>query len=65
LDIVVSPSNIELGEPMLANKLINELLDERERVGIPHSKLIELSVILYRSLFAILLLDKEKGRGIG
>jgi hypothetical protein len=50
---------------MLANESINELLDKWERVGIPHSKLIELSVILYRSLLAILLLDKEKGRGIG
>jgi hypothetical protein len=65
LDVVVFPPNIKLGEPMLANELINELLDEWKRVGIPYSKLIELSVILYRSLFAILFLDKEKGRGIG
>jgi hypothetical protein len=65
VDIVVSPLNIKLGEPMLANKSINELLDKWERVGILHSKLIELSVILYRLLLAILLLDKEKGRGIG
>jgi hypothetical protein len=50
---------------MLADESINELFDKWERVGIPHSKLIELSVILYRSLFAILLLDEEKGRGIG
>jgi len=57
--------NIKLGEPMLANESINELFDEQERVGVLHSKLIELSVILYRSLFAILLLNKKKGGGIG
>jgi hypothetical protein len=50
---------------MLANESINELFDERKRVGVLHSKLIELSVILYRSLFAILLFNKEKRRGIG
>jgi hypothetical protein len=65
LDVVVSLLNIELGEPMLANELINELFDEWERVCILYSKLIELFVVLYRSLFAILLFNKEKGRGIG
>ena len=45
---------------MLANKLINELFDEREQVSISHSKLIKLSVILYRLLLAILLLNEEK-----
>jgi hypothetical protein len=65
LDVVVSLSNIELGKPMLANESINELFDKWERVGILYSKLIKLSVVLYQLLLAILLLNKEKGGGIG
>jgi hypothetical protein len=61
LDIVIFPSNIELGEPMLANKSINELFNEQERVYIPHSELIKLSIVLYWSLLAILLFNEKKG----
>jgi hypothetical protein len=39
-DIVVPPSNVELGEPLLVEESVDQLLDERERVSISYGNFI-------------------------
>ena len=67
-DVVVSPTNIKLGEVASIFQLVHEVGNERKRVGVTGGIFIEVSVILARTKFSILLLDKEeRGRlgGIG
>ena len=60
LDIVVSSLYVKLGEPLLSNKLTNKLFNERKGIGVSYSVLIEPAIILYQSLLAIFLFDKEE-----
>ena len=60
-DIVVSSVNIKLGEDMGVLKFIDEVGDERKRVGIIGGMFIEVMVFLAEVHFAILLLMKKKG----
>src|SRR5882762_5537318 len=64
-NVVVSPTNVELGEVVGIMQLINEVRDERERSGILDSDIIKTAIVLYRAEFAILLVDKEEGTGHG
>ena len=63
-DVVVSPSNVELREPVLPNELIDQFLDQRYWVFILYCILVELAIILYWSELAILLFDEEEGGSI-
>src|SRR6266403_5111012 len=64
-NVVVSPTNVKLGEVAGIMQLVNEVRDERERSGILDSDIIKMAIVLYRAEFAILLVDKEEGTGHG
>ena len=61
-NIVISPSNIQLGEPVSVLKVINEFRNEGERVFVGDSDLVQLPIVLDWSKRPILLLNKEEGR---
>ena len=62
--VVITPTNVELGEEFGLFQFIYEVSDERERVGIMDGMLVEIPVILTGAEFSILLLDKEERRGL-
>ena len=66
-DIVVSPSDVELGEDLGVFHLINEILDQREGVGIFDSVGVDISVVLAWSegVGSVLLIDEEEGCRLG
>src|SRR6266404_9259777 len=64
-NVVVSPTNVKLGEVAGIMQLVNEVRDERERSGILDSDIIKTVIVLYRAEFAILLVNKEEGTGHG
>jgi len=49
VDIVVTPSDIQFGEPTSILEAVNELRNEGERVLVQDGDLIQFSIILYRS----------------
>ncbi len=59
-NIVVPPSDVEFCIYMCVAEVTNEVCDKREGVLIPNCEGVDLSVVLYRSHFAILFLDEEK-----
>ena len=68
-DVVVSPSDVEFGEDLGVFHLVDEILDQCERVGIFDGVGVDVLVILAWSegVGSILLIDKEEGgslRGI-
>ena len=65
VDIVVSPSNVELGEVVSIFQLVHKVGDEEKGVGIAGGVFIEVPVILARTEFSILLLDDEEGGCLG
>lgn len=48
-DIVVSPSDIELGKDFCMTKPTNDVSDKREWVSVFDGVFIELAVVLYKS----------------
>ena len=67
-DIVVSPMNVKLGEVVSVFQLVHEVGDEGEGVSVTSGVFVEVPVILARTKFSILFLDKEEGRcleGVG
>ena len=46
-------------------KVINKIRDKGEGIGVLYSVFIQVLVILYGAEFSILLLDEEKGGGLG
>src|SRR6266404_2012134 len=64
-NVVVSPTDVELGEVAGVMQLVNEVRDEGERSCILDSDIIKTSVVLYRAEFAILLVYKKEGAGHG
>ena len=67
VDVVVSPSDVKFGEDLGIFHLVDEILDQWERVGIFDSVGVDVSVILARSegVGSILLIDKEEGCCLG
>jgi len=61
LDIIISPLYVKLGEPLLSNELTNKFFNEGKRVGVSYGILIEPAIVLYQSLLAIFLFNKEEG----
>jgi len=64
-NVVVTPTNVKLGEVAGVMQLVNEVWDERERGCILDSDIIKMAIVLYRVEFAILLVYKEEGAGHG
>src|SRR6266436_5953080 len=58
-DIVVSPSDIKLGEVTRTPESVNEVGDERQRIRILYCLCIQCPVVLDQSETSILLLDEE------
>ena len=48
MNVVVSPTNVELGEVVGVMQLVNEVRDERERSCILDSDIIKTLIVLYR-----------------
>ena len=65
VDIVVSPSDIKLGEVFCILEFIDEVRDERERIGVLDGMLIQVVIILAGTEFSILLFDEEERGGLG
>jgi hypothetical protein len=58
-DVVVSPTNVELGEVLGALESVDDIRDEGERVPVLDCDLVELPIVLHKAELAVLLLDKE------
>ena len=67
VDVVVSPSDVEFGEDPGIFHLVNEILDQWERVGVFDGVGVDISVILAWSegVGSILFVDKEEGCCLG
>ncbi|KLO07381.1 hypothetical protein SCHPADRAFT_836838, partial [Schizopora paradoxa] len=57
---IICPSDIELGEEPSSLELMNEVVDERERVLVLHSDGVQVAIVLNWPKRAILFLDKEE-----
>ena len=60
LDVVVPLLNIKLSKISSIFQLVNEVRDERKRVGIMGGVFIEIATVLTRVKFIILLFNKEE-----
>ena len=60
VNVVVSPVNIELGEVVSVFQLVHKVRDEREGISVMGGMFVKVSIVLTRTEFAILLLDKEE-----
>ena len=58
--IVVSPAHIKLGEDVCAFELIEQLLNEGQRVAVLDGHVVKFTVVLYRTKCAIFLLDEKE-----
>ena len=63
-DVVVTPTNIKLGEVSGIFELILEVGDEGKGVCVMSGMLVEVAVVLARAEFAILLFDKKEEGGL-
>ena len=64
-DIIVSPSDIKLGEEFRPLEFIDEVRDERERVCITDGMFIDIAIVLTGSEAAIFLFNEEERRRCG
>jgi len=64
-DIVIAPSDIELGEYFGVFEFVDEVGDQWERVGIPNSVFIKIPVVLTGTESSILFLYKEERSSLG
>ena len=64
-DVVVTPTDIELGEDLCSFELVYKVRGKGEGVGIPNGVLIQVVVVLAWAETAILLFHKEEGSGLG
>ena len=64
-DVVISPTNIKLGEVTSIFQLVYEVGDEGEGVGVTGGMFVEVLVVLAGTKFAIFLLDIEEGGCLG
>ena len=60
-DIVVSPSDVKFSEELGAFQTVHEFGDQRKWIAILDRDLVELTVILHWTKFAVLLFDEEEG----
>ena len=60
-DLVISTSQVQLGEYHSTRKLIKEVIYARKRISVLYGLLIQRPVINYQAISLILLLDKDSG----
>ena len=60
-DVVISPSEIHLGEQLSSLQFLGQLPDKRKRVIVLDCVFIKIAIILYHSLLSILLGTKNTG----
>ena len=68
LDIIVSPSDVKLGEDFCPLEFIDKVRNEGERVCVTDGMFVDIAIVLTGSEAAIFLFDKEeRGRlwGVG
>ena len=65
VNVVISPTNVELGEQGGFLHIINEFWNEREWIGVLDGVGVQVAVILAWTKSSILLWHKEEGRGLG
>ena len=67
VDVVVSPSDVKFGEDLGIFYLVDEILDQWERVGVLDGVGVDISIILagLEGVRGILLIDKEEGCCLG
>ena len=67
MNVVVSPSDVELGEDLGIFHLVDEVLDQWERVSVLDSVGVDISIVLAGSegVRGVLLIDKEEGACLG
>ena len=63
--IVISPSNIELGEDLSISQFIYEVGDERKGIGVTDGVFVDIAIILAGAESSVLLFDEEEGGGLG
>ena len=63
-NVVITPTNIELGEQCRVLHIIDQLRDEGERIPVANSVGIEISIVLAQSQGSVLFGYKEKRRGL-
>ena len=64
-DVVISPSYVEFGEESFIGKVMDQFWNEGERIFVGDRPLVEFSIVLYGSIFAVLLLNEEESAGVG
>ena len=64
MDIVVSSSDVELGEMFCIFEFVDKVRDKGKGIGISDGMLIQVAVVLAGVEFPILLFDKEKGESL-
>ena len=62
-DVVVAPTDVELGEDFRALQLVDDVGCEGQGIAIFHSDVVEFAVVLDEAEFAVLLLDEEDRGG--
>ena len=60
LDIIVSPSDVELGEDFRPLEFINKVRNEGERVCVMDDMFVDVVIVLTGSEAAVFLFDKEE-----
>ena len=63
VDIVIPPVQVNFGEDFGSTSLIQELIDEGQRVPVVLSNLVKVPVVMTEVEFSILFLDKEDQAG--
>jgi hypothetical protein len=63
-DIVVAPLYIKFGVPLLSRQVVNKIGNEWEWVFVWYCPFVEVVVILYQSILAVLLLNEEESTSI-
>src|SRR6266702_3765472 len=58
--VVVPPSNVELCVDVCVTEIADEVRDQGKGVLIPNGKGVDLMVVLHRSQFTVLFVDKEE-----
>jgi len=64
-NVVIPPSDVELCEDTSIFEFVDDVGDERERVLVLDRERVQLTVVLHRTEFTILLFDEEEGRSEG
>ena len=64
-DVIVSPTDVHLGEVLGISKLSDEGRNQRKRIGVLHGPFIDVLVILAGTEGTIFLSYEEKATGLG